>query len=298
MLCYVTTWEHLDKELQCLLPWVALEWRYFLYYQRMVLMSHGIRGGYGWWRKRIIAVAIPYAIVQCFLYWTCHKFNIGKFLLDIFCIKPLYMNGWYLSYLVLWYILFYIINKITFLKQRKVKVFFLLSIILFIIYSIVLNDSLRAEQSFSFLVGIILSEKKKILIDNDTKKVFLNLKTMTLFFIISIAFLGLKQIPSIHGNKTFVFDIIQILIKLFAGLGIMELTWFLSKKINMRIFEYIGLFGFELYIIHGYILEKVPLTLKGANFFVVIAFGSAIIYHLFVKKISRYMKMVILKRNI
>lgn len=66
----------------------------------------------------------------------------------------------------------------------------------------------------------------------------------------------------------------------------------------MRIFEYIGLFGFELYIIHGYILEKVPLTLKGANFFVVIAFGSAIIYHLFVKKISRYMKMVILKRNI
>ena len=66
----------------------------------------------------------------------------------------------------------------------------------------------------------------------------------------------------------------------------------------MKIFLYIGVFGFELYIIHGYILEKVLVTLNGAIAFMVIAFGSAIIYHLFVKKINRYMKRVMLKRNI
>lgn len=137
-----------------------------------------------------------------------------------------------------------------------------------------------------------------MLSDNDTKKIFLNPKTMTVFLTIGIAFLGLKQISSIHENTTFVFDIVQLLIKLPTGLGIMELTWFLSKKINMKIFLYIGLFGFELYIIHGYILEKVLVTLNGAIAFMVIAFGSAIIYHLFVKKINRYMKRVMLKRNI
>lgn len=69
-----------------------------------------------------------------------------------------------------------------------------------------------------------------MLSDNDTKKIFLNPKTMTVFLTIGIAFLGLKQIPSIHENTTFVFDIVQLLIKLPTGLGIMELTWFLSKK--------------------------------------------------------------------
>ena len=84
-----------------------------------------------WWRKRIIAVFIPYAIVQIFLFWSQHEFSAVGFLKDVLFIKPQYTYGWYLSYLFVWYILFYGIMRIAFTRKHKLCVVIGLSILMF-----------------------------------------------------------------------------------------------------------------------------------------------------------------------
>lgn len=57
--------------------------------------SWKVRGGKNWWRKRLVAVIIPYIFVELIGYWWFYKISICEMLLDALCIKPLYHNGWY-----------------------------------------------------------------------------------------------------------------------------------------------------------------------------------------------------------
>ena len=76
----------------------------FLMFSAYGLNESFIRGGYKfWWKKRIIAVFIPYFLIQCILYWPFQKFNIIDFILDVTLISPQYHNGWYLNYLLMCY---------------------------------------------------------------------------------------------------------------------------------------------------------------------------------------------------
>ncbi len=247
-------------------------------------------GGYNyWWRKRILAVVLPYAVAQLTLYWPFHEFSLLDFVLDIFCLKPLYGNGWYLSYLILWYILFYAVRRLFAECKQRIVAFAALAVLSFFCFTFFMKSPIRAEQSFSFFTGILLSETKK----TEFVKRRTEWKSAAVLLAVGVVFLAIKQIPVIRESPDILMNTVQLLIKLPAGLGLMLLVWLLSQHINLNILACIGLFSYELYIIHGYILSVVPVDWIGAIVFIAASFASAIVYHVIWKYLKDPIKILL-----
>lgn len=263
----------------------------------LILSAYGLneswnRGGhYNWWCKRIIAVIIPYTVVQCVLYWPFHEFIFKDFLMDIFCIKPLYANGWYLSYLVLWYVIFYTVKRLKVLRGWEFIVFFCISIVMFFGYTYLQNSPIRAEQSFAFVFGIFLSEMK----DRKFMKKIISVKVMVCCLCMGVIALAIKQLPMVRTAPQVIYNLVEMLIKIPCGFGAMQLAWNLSKKLNMKVFGGIGTIAYELYLIHGYVLSYVDVNWTGWMIFIVISFGSAGLMYKVKKMYEPYLRKCIFK---
>ena len=232
---------------------------------------------------KVLAIWRLHLIVQMLFYWPFHEFGIKYFILDITLLKPLYHNGWYLSYLLLWYVIFYITRKIKILDRYRVVIFIIVSIILFFT-----QREIRAEQSFSFLLGILLSEKKE-----QHNKVFL-IRNGVVLILFGVCFLALKQFPIVRSAHPLIMNMIQLFIKLPIGLGVLILIYFIGKYINISWLKWIGLISYELYLVHGYILENVRVTVLGAMEFIVGSVGISFVLWILLDK-TKQLQMKLLK---
>lgn len=252
----------------------------------LMLSAYGLNESYikhgltNWWRKRLIAVWIPYFIIECSFYWTFHEWNFWDFFKDITLIKPLYQNGWYLNYLAVCYIMFYLIMSNSLTRKHKIVFWGVLSIVSFFVLS-----SIRAEQSFSFLAGVIFSEKKEKL-----KK--LNWKTGSILIIFSVVFLVLKQTSVIRNAPQLIFNLVQVMIKLPCGIGVCGWIISINKKMNLKLLDLVGKISYELYLVHGYVLGMVSINVRGAFIFVLISTIVTIIFYYVVKIIKKYGKVI------
>lgn len=238
-------------------------------------------GGITWWLKRFITVWIPYIIVQLIAYWPFHEFQLLPFLLDISLIKPLYHNGWYLQYLFMWYVIFFIVRKIPALDKYRVLVFTAISVVLFFTLR-----EIKAEQSLSFLAGLLLSEKK------DLQEKLFRVRYGMLLVVFGIACLAIKQLPIVRSAPQIVMNLVQLGIKLPIGLGMMIVMHHVMKRWKLRLLYYIGLISYELYLIHGYVLSSVPISLKGMMLFVLITgVASSVFWWLMQKMRPMWYKM-------
>ena len=250
----------------------------FLMFSAYGLNESFIRGGYKfWWKKCIIAVFIPYFLIQCILYWPFQKFNIIDFILDVTLISPQYHNGWYLNYLLMCYMAFYLVIRVPFLTKHKIIVFTFLSAASFL-----LLREIKAEQAMSFLTGIVLSEYK----ESELIRKCLNWKTGVLFLIIGIVALAIKQTELIRNADQIIFNFVQLLIKLPCGLGLCLITISLAKKMNLRMFAIVGAISYELYLVHGYILQWVNASFTGEIIFIFGSLIGAVILHYVMKAIK------------
>ena len=239
----------------------------------------------GWWRKRLIAVWIPYIITQAALYWPFHMSDISApaVALDLFLIKPTHMHGWYLQYLLVWYVVFYAVCRIA--PKFRLPIFAVISVALFAAHAAIpavgefLNPTLCAEQSLSFFAGVFLSEKK------DAR---LGWKTGAIVLAIGVAFLALKQLPIVRSSPQAVMNAVQLLIKLPCGLGfIMLVHGFVSKR-KLAAAQFVGKISYPLYLIHGYALwfecmSSLPL---GAALFFAASIGGAIAFYFLLRLIK------------
>lgn len=254
----------------------------------LILSGYGLNeswkcsGPRTWWRKRILAVVIPYAVLQCILYWPFRNFNIQEFVLDVCCIRPKYGNGWYLSYLMLWYLIFWTVRRVTFLNRHRVKVFVVISIIMFFTTS-----PIRAEQSVAFLLGILLSEYAML------KDRVVSVKCIVGVLITGIVFLAIKQLPIVRSSPQVLYNFVELMIKTPCGLGIMGLACQLSQKVSMRMFEWIGMISYELYIIHGYVLWKMAINWRGMVTFITLSFGGAILFGLLFNRTKNLQRTIL-----
>ena len=252
----------------------------------LMLSAYGLNESYikhgltNWWRKRLIAVWIPYFIIECSFYWTFHEWNFWDFFKDITFIKPLYQNGWYLNYLAVCYIMFYLIMSNSLTRKHKIVFWGVLSIVSFLVLS-----PIRAEQSFSFFAGVILSEKKEKL-----KK--LNWKTGSILIIFSVAFLVLKQTSVIRNAPPLIYNLVQLMIKLPCGIGVCGWIISINKKLNLKFLDLVGKISYELYLVHGYVLGMVSISVGGAFIFVLISTIVTIIFYYAVKVIKKYGKVI------
>lgn len=233
-------------------------------------------GGITWWLKRFITVWIPYIIVQLIAYWPFHEFQLLPFLLDISLIKPLYHNGWYLQYLFVWYMIFFSVRKIPALNKHRVLVFTAISVVLFFTLR-----EIKAEQSLSFLLGVILSEKK------EWREKLFKVQYGLLFIAFGVACLAIKQLPTVRSAPQIVINFVQLGIKLPIGFGLMILCYEIVGRWKWigTVLGAVGIISYELYLIHGYVLAVVPGSAAGVMVFVIVTALLSIIYYWTLKKL-------------
>lgn len=225
-------------------------------------------GTWQYWYKRFITVIVPYSIFEVITYWSQHQVNIINLALDLFCIKSQYQFGWYLSYLMLWYLIFYLLAKFELLKKYRLRLMSIISCVIFIF-----ARPLIAEQAISFLIGIYISEKKNVIEGHVTWKNGL------LFFVCGVCALAFKQIPFFRESPKLIYKFLQLTIKLSCAIAAIVISYLLCKKINMKIFLWLGRISFELYLVHGIILSAVSKTYWGMASFIIISTVVAWIFN-------------------
>lgn len=248
----------------------------------LILSSYGLNeswkkvGEKNWWRKRFWAVFIPYFLVQCLFYWPFHSFEIVEFIKDITMIEPKYHNGWFLNYLLVWYFCYYFVMRVDLLRNRKIVIFTTLSLLMF--FSL---PEIKAEQSLSFLIGVIISEKKDLI------KGFIKCEYAALFLFCGILFLAFKQLSVIRAAHQLVINFIQLGIKAPIEIGLGISFCLLNRYYNVHLFKWFRLISYELYLIHGYVLENLQHSVTGIFSFVIKTIVSSLILNrilFFVKK--------------
>lgn len=126
---------------------------------------------------------------------------------------------------------------------------------LFILYSFFATDALRAEQCLSFPLGVLLSDKKELLLNLNTKKAIVYLAVL---LFIGITCLLIKQLPMIREYfDTYLYFLIELGIKLPLGLSVMLFLWIIPSRYVVGPFVGLcGMLSYELYLVHIQMLKN------------------------------------------
>lgn len=156
------------------------------------------------------------------------------------------------------------------LNKHRVLVFTAISVVLFFTLR-----EIKAEQSLSFLFGILLSEKK------EWREKLFKVRYGLIFTAFGVACLAIKQLPIVRSAPQIMMNLVQLGIKLPIGFGLMILCYAIVgrwKRIGAALGA-VGIISYELYLIHGYVLAAVPASFVGVMMFVFVTAVLSIIYY-------------------
>lgn len=142
----------------------------------------------GFWINKFYKIWIPYAIVLTFTKFSTFSFDVHT-IMHYCCIDSPF---WYISFLFYNYLLFYVCHKFEVLQKYRFLIFFTFAIILFFF-----DTRIRAEQSFSFVTGMLLSTNKKTFCSWLSRK-RLAWTIISLLYAISMSALLAKQMPVVR----------------------------------------------------------------------------------------------------
>lgn len=191
---------------------------------------------------------IPYLLVRFAMLPVTPNVTIVNFLLDVLCIRPQYILGWYLPYVIFWYIVFFTIQFIPIkYKRYEIVVYLIVSSLVFLFA----DSALQAQQAFSFTTGIIISKKKN--------KILGMMKYAGMIFLVLTSIGGsffiCKQILDI-ANGTYLDYFIKMGYRYIWGLDVFIIIYMFQKCFKFTMFEMLGIISYEIFLIHGYFIES------------------------------------------
>lgn len=167
----------------------------------LILSGYGLERSYQndsvksmkcWWRKRIIAVWIPYMIINLATFSLWGHWTLKDFIMDILLIRPRFGLGWYLNYLLVWYILFWSTHIFPFKTNKSRLIWMSAFALIFAGINTQISD-LRFEQSFSFIMGMLAA----IYLEKQPRRSYIKADIVT--SIIGFVMLAIKQIPTFRN---------------------------------------------------------------------------------------------------
>ena len=181
------------------------------------------------------------------------------------------------------YILFYICTK--FFCKVKLYIFILCSIIFLFTF-----PNIEAEQSFSFLTGVLISEYYQ-----DIKRMVEKryLVVSIIFFIIGTIFLGIKQLHFIRLYEGhYIYSIIQLFIKLPYALLFISIVHYLNILISSKFLKFSGKISYELYLVHMIFLQYINSNIYTAFLVIIVSYIISYLFFLFNSFISSKLKKI------
>lgn len=194
------------------------------------------------WKKKLLNVVVPYIVA-----FAVYQALIGLFrdfnglVRAFFTIESTYY--WYIGYQLLWYFALYLAvhKKSMAYKYTVLGVMAVLSFVLF--------NEIRAEQSFSFIIGVLLSDYKEI------KKHVQNAFFAISALVLGVTCLALKQLPLVRNTGGLLMNLVQLFIKLPVAFFILIFVSWLMSRSFMRIFKrtltILGDYSYEIYLAHS-----------------------------------------------
>ena len=210
----------------------------------LFLSGYGIHESYkkkglnGYWLKRFKRIILPYTLFITVLIPFNPDFELKNYLLDIAYIRSSY---WFIEFVVWNYLVYWIAQRFF---SKHIYVVFLL----FGLFSLNMLMQIEAEQSFSFVAGIFVSEHiGKI---RQTARRQIN-KVVVFFFLLGFFFLALKEIPFIHSFKgTLPYNYILLMIKLPLAIPLIFLPVYIPFLLRSRLLYISGISSLEIYLVH------------------------------------------------
>ena len=226
-----------------------------------------------YWTKKIKRVFIPYFIIITTLALIKRHMSIYDYALDILGIKTSY---WYIGYILKWYLIFWISSKYYF-SQRLLIMCICSICFLFIL------PNIEAEQSFSFIAGVLVSEKASTITEMSRKRIIcIGLIALT----IGTVFLAFKQSPIIRTHiDDYIYNIVQLFIKLPYAIFIMSVVWYFPIILQSRFLLLSGAISYELYLVHMPFYGMVNGSLLYAILLIISSICVAKVFNIINKKI-------------
>ncbi|WP_428909464.1 acyltransferase family protein [Niallia sp. Krafla_26] len=219
-------------------------------------------------KNRLLKIMIPYWIMVIF-YWVLNfeTISLNSFLGSLILVNRLPFM-WFIQYIFIWYLIFYLSKKIF--NGSKGTLFLL---IMGLILVFIFKDTTWGEQSFSFTVGVLLSQYQKL-------KNYLSVNTYQsslVFLLLGIIFSGLFFMMKIKGldtiNNYWVMSIIQTLMKVSLSIFIIQFTYCFKNYLYTALVT-VGLYSFEIYLSHTLIIE---MTRSDNQYYLLIVFFIVVI---------------------
>ena len=228
--------------------------------------SYKINGLKGFWIKKILRVFLPYFILE-FIFFVIYTIDIKSFLLDISGINTSY---WYVGFILKWYVIYYF--SIKFMPKYSSLILLFFGIIM-----IFMLPGIQAEQSFSFLCGVIASNNIQILKKKSLKTIF---QIAIISLLIGCIFLYLKQMPLIRKfDGSYLFNIVQCFIKLPFAFFFIFIFPVISILRRNRVLFFSGMISYELYLIHMELLKYSNNSILNILVLLLISYLVSYIFH-------------------
>ena len=162
--------------------------------------------------------------------------------------------------------------------------------ILFTICFLTLNE-LRAEQTLSFLLGVLVSDYQSL-----KEKIKVPKTTITLF-LTGITMLAFKQIDIVRTFPKIIVKFIQLMIKLPLGIVLINIVHLMmNNKHIKKTLNVIGKYSYEIFLTHGIAI----LIFKTSNnniLNIILFIFITIISSYILNKITNILKNQLIERN-
>lgn len=246
--------------------------------------SYQKNGRKNYWRKRVVNVWLPYALIELLCVWHHPKVGVLGVIEDLLLIQPKHPFGWYIQFLFIWYALYYITSFIS--RRIQVGSFVSVSVLIIMCWK-----PLQAQNSLSFLIGILFARN-----EGCTTR-FVNWKCLLATLVLSIGvFLARERVLKIEGfQDTIGWSVFSLVYYMtFSTFFYMLLMMVVKPKYEryLRGLYSIGLISFEIYLVHGYTYAylKDSALLSMALFFVT-TYALSHLYQYGVKKFKTKIKI-------
>lgn len=223
-----------------------------------------------YWNKKLYGVYMPWVLIEVIGIFFHPQVSLWDFMLDLTLVHPLHPFGWYMQYLLIWYVAFYVIKQVF--KNRwggQIISLFAIACVIILFW-----NSTQAQNSLSFLTGVMLSKIDRWL-GWLTRK-----SSICILAVVLMPLAYIRMARLLDDCNPIVWNIYSLAYYYSFTLVVLSLVLQISELKAIRNLCVVGIYSYSIYLVHGYTFEyfDTPGFVGIATFFMATIVGSVVFW--------------------